>query len=163
MRHIAQQKFVELVNSGAARNATFDYYQHVEISFGSWSVIYDTRGYIILLGNETIWTGHQPKRRVVRETAKGAPDKRDAAKAEKEYQAALAIFEDGPIVVAAKKLFKDAQERECEARRRSMEASIKASCKTLQEAISAYSTPQQPVAPRKLGFASRILRALNLR
>jgi hypothetical protein len=154
VRHIAQQKFLELVESGVEwkkaydRNNRFGFITTTFIgySFGPWLVRNSTAELALKLKGEKVWHRYRPYQpeEVEYVVGKGGAVRPRKTKAWKEYQKAEAEFDADPIVVAIRKIEKVHTDRECEARRKQMEDALKTSCKALQEALKDPATTLPP-------------------
>jgi hypothetical protein len=140
VRHIAQQKFLELVESGVMwdRRAGITGYEYCAANFRvSRTLLYVDRGYEVKLAGEPIFRRWEPSTRHVRRNKDGSANKADAKKALEEQVQAQEDFNKDPMVVACKKVI-------CEYEKRQMEDALKTSCKALQEALKDPATTLPP-------------------
>jgi hypothetical protein len=136
VRHIAQQKFLELVESGAEWGSDGGIWGSWNFVRGPWSIWIALEGGMKLtLGEHKIWSKWPKIRRNPRVTSKGLPDKRDLAKIEKEAKEAKAEFEADPIVIAIRKIEKIHHDRRCEAAIKRMQDELKSACSGLQSEL----------------------------
>jgi hypothetical protein len=140
VRHIAQQKFLELVESGVEWK-----YELCGLWFGyraggfevSSIVSCLSGGYEVKLAREVIWRRWRPAPRYARKNKNGSTNKADEKKAQNEWLLAQEDFDKDPMVVACKKVI-------CEHQKRQMEDALKTSCKALQEALKDPATTLPP-------------------
>jgi hypothetical protein len=145
MKHIAQQKFLELVESGVEwkKICVSGYITYL---FHSWAISKERGRVCIVLAGQEVAAKYAPyaPETVDLIIGKDGQSRPKQTKAWKEYQKAKAEYDADPIVVAIRKIEKVHTDRECEARRKQMEDALKTSCKVLQEALKDPATTLPP-------------------
>jgi hypothetical protein len=166
VRHIAQQKFVELVDSGVEWKKS-EFLGEVFFRFGPWTVTNLMGHFGISLREEVVFSQFQPMRPKleVMILGKDGVAKPKRTKERKEYEKAIREFEATPVVDAILRIDKVHKERECEARRKRAEDAMRESCRALQEALEiGSSAPQlEEERPPMNRFISRIMRTLRIK
>lgn len=146
MKHIVQQKFIELVDSGVEWEKSK--WNGNAYKCGEWiTESYDGFGVLIVsLAGEEMWRAHKPyapedQEYVIEGTGQCKPKQ---TKERKAYEKALAAFEADPMVAAIRKIEKVHKDRECEKRRQEMQEALESSCKALQKALKDTATTLAP-------------------
>jgi hypothetical protein len=141
MKHIAQQKFIELVDSGVEWKLDYTFGFGEEYRNGHYRAY--PKGFVTLCG-EDIWNKREPDWREVKKNKDGTYNKQDYARAEKEYAKALEEYKALPMVKAINTLKERRMAAERERQCLKMQKALESSCKALQEALKDTATTLAP-------------------
>lgn len=141
MKHIAQQKFIELVDSGVVFVSDITNYgmvQYVSNGFAVGNPFYSLPGGLkVELMGETIWQRMEPEMRHVKRNKDGKYNKADFLVAMEELSAAMDEYNADPMVIAARRVISDYNCRQ-------IQSALESSCKALQEALKDTATTPAP-------------------